>query len=115
MKNPLLDFLTLPHYEEIRNEHITPAIDELLRGCRAVVNTVKNDSEAPNWQDFVQPVVDANERLARAWGQVAHLNAVMNNTELREIYNANLPRITQYYTELSQDPVLFEKFKQFGK
>src|SRR5690606_9767443 len=65
-----------------------------------------------NWQDFVQPVVDANERLARAWGQVSHLNAVMNTPELREIYNANLPRITQYYVELSQDPVLFEKFRQ---
>lgn len=112
MKNPLLDFSTLPRYEEIRNEHITPAMDELLRDCRAVVNRVKNATESPDWQDFVQPVVDANERLSRAWGQIAHLNAVMNNPELREIYNANLPRITQYYAELSQDPVLFEKFRQ---
>lgn len=112
MKNPLLDFSALPRYEEIRNEHITPAIDELLRDCRAVMNTIKNSSEVPDWQDFVQPMVDVNERLSRAWGQVAHLNAVMNNPELREIYNTNLPRITQYYVELSQDPVLFEKFKQ---
>lgn len=112
MKNPLLDFSTLPHYEEIRNEHITPALDELLRDCCAVVNAVKNATESPDWQDFVQPVVDANERLSRAWGQVNHLNAVMNNPELREIYNANLPRVTQYYAELSQDLVLFEKFRQ---
>ena len=112
MKNPLLDFSTLPRYEEIQNEHITPAMDELLRDCRAVVNMVKNATESPDWQDFVQPVVDANERLSRAWGQVAHLNAVMNSPALREIYNANLPRITQYYAELSQDPVLFEKFQQ---
>lgn len=112
MKNPLLDFSTLPHYEEIRNEHITPALDELLRDCRAVMNEVKNATESPDWQDFVQPVVDVNERLSRAWGQVNHLNAVMNNPELREIYNANLPRVTQYYAELSQDPVLFEKFRQ---
>ena len=112
MKNPLLDFSTLPRYEEIRNENITSAMDELLRDCRAVMNRVKNATEFPDWQDFVQPVVDASERLSRAWGQIAHLNAVMNNPELREIYNANLPRITQYYAELSQDPVLFEKFRQ---
>lgn len=112
MKNPLLDFSTLPRYEEIRNEHITSALDELLRDCRAVMNTVKNASEAPDWQDFVQPMVDVNERLSRAWGQVTHLNAVMNNPELREIYNAGLPRVTQYYAELSQDPVLFDKFRQ---
>ena len=57
------------------------------------------------------PLDDANERLSRAWGQVGHLNAVMNSPELREAYNSNLPRITQYYTELSQDQRLYEKFK----
>jgi oligopeptidase A len=54
---------------------------------------------------------DANERLSRAWGQVAHLNAVMNSPALREAYNANLPRISQYYAELSQDERLYAKFK----
>jgi oligopeptidase A len=112
MKNPLLDFSDLPRFKEIQNEHITPAIDELLRDCRAVLDTVKKATVPPDWQDFVQPLVDVNERLARAWGQVSHLNAVMNSPALREIYNANLPHVTQYYAELSQDPVLFEKFKR---
>ncbi len=35
----------------------------------------------------------------------------MNSPELREVYNANLPKITQYYTELSQDERLYVKFK----
>ena len=51
----------------------------------------------------MQPLDDANERLSRAWGQVGHLNAVMNSPELREVYNANLPKITQYYAELGQN------------
>ncbi|HET7159903.1 MAG TPA: M3 family metallopeptidase, partial [Burkholderiales bacterium] len=54
---------------------------------------------------------DAHERLGRAWGQVGHLNAVMNSPELREVYNANLPKITQYYTELSQNQALYSKYK----
>jgi oligopeptidase A len=36
---------------------------------------------------------------------------VINSPELRDAYNANLPKITQYYTELGQHPGLFEKFK----
>jgi oligopeptidase A len=63
------------------------------------------------WDDFVEPFEDAHERLARAWGQVGHLNAVMNSPDLRETYNANLPKVTQYYSELSQNPELFRKFK----
>lgn len=112
MSNPLLDFSGLPRFAEIRNEHITPAIDALLKENRAVIEKVRADDQTPAWQTFVQPMVDANERLSRSWGQVSHLNAVMNSPELREIYNANLPLITQFYAELSQDVQLFEKFKQ---
>jgi oligopeptidase A len=112
MSNPLLDFSGLPRFAEIKNEHITPAIETLLKENREVIEKVRNDNNAPTWQNFVQPMVDANEHLSRAWGQISHLNAVMNNPQLREIYNENLPKITQFYTELSQDLLLFEKFKR---
>jgi len=112
MSNPLLDFSGLPRFAEIKNEHITPAIEVLLNENRTVIEKVRADNNMPTWQTFVQPMVDANERLSRAWGQVSHLNAVMNSPQLREIYNANLPIITQFYAELSQDLLLFEKFKQ---
>lgn len=112
MSNPLLDFSGLPRFAEINNEHITPAIETLLKENRAVIDKVRADDRTPSWQTFVQPMTDANERLSRAWGQVSHLNAVMNTPELRETYNANLPLITQFYAELSQDVRLFEKFKQ---
>ena len=112
MSNPLLDFSGLPRFAEIKNEHITPAIETLLKENRTVIEKVRADDHVPTWQTFVQPMVDANERLSRAWGQVSHLNAVMNSPQLREIYNENLPIITQFYAELSQDLLLFEKLKQ---
>jgi oligopeptidase A len=110
--NPLLDFSGLPRFADIRTEHITPAIGELLADSRAILAGVRNDAATPSWHNFVEPLEDANERLSRAWGQVSHLNAVANSPELREAYNANLPLVTQYYAELGQDQILFEKFKQ---
>jgi oligopeptidase A len=112
MTNPLLDFSGLPRFAEIRTEHITPAVSELLADGRSVISTIRADAAIPNWRNFVQPMEDANERLSRAWGQISHLNAVANTPELREVFNANLPLVTQYYAELSQDQVMFEKFKQ---
>ncbi|OZA41840.1 MAG: oligopeptidase A [Hydrogenophilales bacterium 17-61-76] len=53
----------------------------------------------------------ADEKLGRAWGQVSHLHSVMDSPELREVYNANLPKITIYYAELGQNEALFGKFK----
>jgi oligopeptidase A len=109
--NPLLDFSGLPRFAEIKNEHITPAVDELLTRNRALTEKLLADSTPPTWDNFVQPFEDAHEQLSRAWGQVGHLNMVMNSPELREVYNANLPKVTQYYAELSQNLALFQKYK----
>ena len=109
--NPLLDFSGLPRFGEIQPAHVTPAIDQLIAENKALLEQLASAGDAPTWDGFVAPLDDANERLSRAWGQVAHLNAVMNSPELREVYNANLPKITQYYTELSQDERLYVKFK----
>ncbi|HEU0186722.1 MAG TPA: M3 family metallopeptidase [Gallionellaceae bacterium] len=109
--NPLLDFSGLPRFGEVRPEHVTPAVEYLLQCNREVVDGVLADPAAPTWENFVLPLDDANEQMSRAWGQVGHLNAVMNSPELREAYNANLPRITQYYAEMGQNQALYARYK----
>ena len=107
--NPLLDFSGLPRFADIKPEHVTPAVDQLLADGRATIQAALNAT--PTWDEFVAPMEDANERIGRAWGQVAHLHAVMDNPALREVYNANLPKITQFWTELGQNEQLFAKYK----
>ncbi len=69
---------------------------------------------APTWEAFVAPLEDANERIGRAWGQASHLHAVLDSPELREAYNASLPKVTQYWTELGQNQGLFEKYQELA-
>jgi oligopeptidase A len=110
LANPLLDFSGLPRFSDIKPEHVAPAVDQLLAEGREVIGKV---SLVPaTWDEFVSPLEDANERIGRAWGQVAHLHAVLDTPPLREAYNANLPKVTQYFTELGQNQELFEKYKQ---
>jgi oligopeptidase A len=108
-QNPLLDFSGLPRFAELKPEHVTPAIDSLLAEGRAAIALA--EKAEPSWEAFVAPLEDANERIGRAWGQVAHLHAVMDSPALREAYNANLPKISQYFTELGQNEALFAKYK----
>jgi len=109
--NPLLDFSGLPRFAEFKPEYVTPAIDQLLADCRAAVEHAMAAETPADWDAFVAPLDDANEKLGRAWGQVSHLHSVMDSPELREVYNANLPKITIYYAELGQNEALFNKFK----
>lgn len=109
--NPLQDFAGLPRFAEILPAHVTPAVDNLLRHNSEVVSALLSETKPPTWENFVDRLDDANEKMARAWGQVSHLNAVMNSAEFREVYNENLPKITQYYAELGQNLALFAKYK----
>jgi oligopeptidase A len=111
--NPLLDFAGLPRFDEIKPEHVAPAIDRLLAAGRDAVEA--STRAHPTWDEFVAPLEDANERLGRAWGQVAHLHAVMDSPALREAYNAALPRVSQYWTELGQNLQLFQKYKELAR
>ena len=109
--NPLLDFSGLPRFAEFKPDHVTPAVTQLLAEARTAMNRASAADTPALWDAFVAPLEDANERLSRAWGQVAHLHAVMDSPPLREVYNANLPKVTQYYTELGQNEVLFAKYR----
>ncbi len=109
--NPLLDFSGLPRFAEIKPEHVTPAVDALLQENRTLIEELARSAQAPSWEHFIAPLDEANERLTRAWGQVGHLNAVMNTPEMREAFNGNLPKITAYFTELSQNEFVFAKLK----
>ena len=109
--NPLLDFSGLPRFADFKPVLVTPAVDGLLAENRALIERIAAPGVPATWRDFVQPLEEANERLHRAWGVVGHLNAVMNSPELREAYNSNLPKVTQYYTELGQHPGLYAQFK----
>jgi oligopeptidase A len=109
--NPLLDFTDLPRFAEVRPEHVQPAIETLIAEGRASIEQVATASGEPTWDNVVRPLEDAHERLGRAWGQVSHLNAVVNSPELRDAYNSLLPRITQYFTEVGQDERLYARYK----
>lgn len=111
MNNPLLDFSALPRFDAIRADHVTPAIEQLVADGRATIERLAALDASPTWESFVEPLDDANEKLARAWAQIGHLNAVMNSPELRDAYNAALPKVTQYFTEQGQDQRLHAGFK----
>ena len=109
--NPLLDFSDLPRFDAVKPEHISAAVTDLLSAARATVERVASATNAPSWDSFVLPLEEATERLGRAWGIVGHLHAVDDSQPLRDAYNANLPLVTEFWTELGQDLRLFAKYQ----
>lgn len=110
--NPLLHFLGLPKFELVKAEHVSPAIDHLLNEARATVETLsQNNVEKVTWENFATKLEDMEEKIARAWSQVGHMNAVVNSPDLRTAYNDNLSKLTDFYADLGQDERLYAKFR----
>ena len=109
--NPLLDFSGLPRFDAVAPEHVAPAIRELIDGNRALIDRLVADPTPPTWDAFVQPMLDAGERLARAWGIVGHLHSVNDVPPWREAYNAMLPEVSGFHADVGQNLGLFAKYK----
>jgi oligopeptidase A len=111
MDNPLIDMPGLPPFGSIRSEHVEPAIDTLLQRCRTRIDELSRQPVVPTWESFIEPLEATADALSRAWSPVSHLNAVMNSDALRAAYNACLPKLSEYYTEIGHNKALFEGYR----
>jgi len=111
MTNPLLSFVGLPAFDQIRPEHIEPAVEQLLTKANQALETVTAPTFEAKWDNIASVLDVATEQLSRAWGAVSHLNSVADTPELRAAFNAALPKITEFYTRLGADERLYAKYK----
>ena len=111
MTNPLLSTAALPDFAAIRPEHIGPALDVLLPLAEAALERAVGAEVAAEYGALSAALDVPLERLNCAWQAVGHLNAVANTPELREAYNANLARVTEFHTRLGADERLYAKYK----
>jgi len=112
MTNPLLAESDLPRFSDIRPEHVKPAIEQVLADNRAAIAELTTDPVPATWQGLVAPLERLEDRLEKVWSPVSHLNAVMNSEALREAYNACLPLLSAYSTEMGQNTDLYAAFRQ---
>ena len=111
MENPLLDRGPPPPFGDIRPEHIEPAVRAVLDENRARIAELAALPD-PTFSTVVEPLEDMQHRLTRVWSPAGHLNAVMNSPSLREAYNACLPLLTAYHTDLAQSEPLYRAYQR---
>ncbi|MCL7931442.1 oligopeptidase A [Halomonas llamarensis] len=107
--NPLLEVHALPPFDEIRADHVVPAIEMLLDESCEEINALaqKAQSTTPTWENFAAPLEAINDRLSNVWSPISHLNGTMNTPEMREAYEACIGKLSEFSTWVSQHEGLF--------
>ncbi|MGZ8143367.1 MAG: oligopeptidase A [Methylosarcina sp.] len=115
MTNPLLIDTPLPLFSQIQPEHVEPAIDQLLAEARSVVEERLKATESYTWKNLIEPLENIEDKLNKAWSPVSHMNSVVNSDALREAYNACLPKLSEYSTEMGQNEALFKAYRAIAE
>jgi len=112
LHNPLITFgRGIPAYAEVKPEHIDSAISYLLKAAEAAVDKATDANTPCTWDALAEPLEDATESLGRSWSVISHLNSVADTPELRAAYGEMLPQVTAFFSSLSQNLALYDKFK----
>jgi len=93
--NPLLTASPLPAFSQVRPEHVGPAIDALLAEQRAGVEALVASAAPRTWDNVMGAQERLDDRLARAWAPVSHLQSVADTPALRAAYNESLEKIAR--------------------
>lgn len=110
MQNALLKTDGLPLFGAISPLDIEPSLDYLLQDIRSAIHGLL-DQEI-SWGNTLQPIECLKDRLNRFWAPIRHLHAVADTEDLRKVYNACLPKLTNFYTEMGQNKQLYLAYKR---
>lgn len=108
--NPLLVIDGLPRCDEIKPEHIEPAIMKILRESEDKISKIEANI-VPTWDGLVKPLEELSIPFDYAWSPIEHLLNVKNSKELREQQQKMLPNVVQFSLRVSQSQLIYEGFK----
>ncbi|MGC9951364.1 MAG: M3 family metallopeptidase [Bryobacteraceae bacterium] len=112
--NPLLNLSFRIPFDQIRAEHVRPAVAELLRDARGRIDALAADP-APRTFDNTLMALDAiAEPLDEAMAVVRHLESVATYPELREVYNAVQPEVSAFYSGIPLHAGLWQAIRSYS-
>lgn len=115
MTKSVWDATTLPEFSKVEPKNIVADLEALLEKNRNDIAAVVEKNAQPTWASLVTPLDEIHDRLSQFWSPISHLNSVQNTPEIREAYNASLPKLSDYYTELGQNKALYEAYKALAE
>jgi len=111
MSQSVWDATSLPNFTSVDVSSIETDLETLLKRNQTAIDVCVNENTNPTWKSLVLPLDQLDDDLNNFWSPISHLNSVKNTPEIRAAYNACLPKLTQFYTDLGQNKGLYQAYK----
>ncbi|MFH1064587.1 MAG: M3 family metallopeptidase [Candidatus Woesearchaeota archaeon] len=116
MENPLVERRFHVLFDEIKPEHVVPAVDEILKDAnRQLEELVNSVPEQRTFENTMLEYESLTARLDYVFNIIDHLKNVDNNAEIVAAFNAINPRITEFCSDLGRNTGLYSVIKEYAK
>jgi len=115
MSNPLIQLGFEIPFDEIEAAHVVPAVDELLTSARATIAAIVAQPGPRTYANTLGALENATEPLERAMTIVGHLESVATTDALRDAYNATVPKVSAFWSELAMNEGLYRAVRAFSE
>lgn len=105
----------LPNFSHIDIQNYTAHLSDILDKHLQEIDDILKNLTAPSWGALMQPLEAMSDEVERIWSPFAHLHAVVNSAELRECYQACLPKLSAYESAIGQNQTLFNAIMQIDQ
>jgi oligopeptidase A len=113
--NPLLQIQFRVPFDQIRAEHVEPAVQQLLEEARANQATLSGSTGPRTFDSTLLALEGLTEKLDWAMGVVRHLESVATYPELRAAFNAVQPEVSLFYTNIVLDAGIWRMLKEYAE
>ena len=112
--NPLAEIQFRIPFDQIRAEHVEPAIDALLAEAQRQIGALAADEAPRTFENTLLALEAVTEKLEYAMGVVSHLESVATYAGLRQAYNNVQPKVSAFFSSIPLDEAVWKKLKDYA-
>ena len=108
LKHPFIDQIAPICWSELKPSRIGEDIDVAIALAEADLRRIESiPASDAGYENVFMAFEDAGNALSEAWSKIEHLNNVMDSAELRDAYNAALPKVIGFFSAILRRPALW--------
>ncbi len=113
--NPLLQISTLPNhapaFDQVKIAHYMPAVKQAIKEARANIDAIKNNAEAPDFENTIVALETSSETLGHVTSVFYNALSSMGGDELHALAEEIGPISANFGSDIIMDADLFARVK----
>ncbi len=101
-------------FDDIRAEHVAPAIDRLLADSRSQIDALVANPSGLTYDSTLGALERATETLEWASSVIGHLESVATYPEWRTAFQQVQPKISEFWSDVLLDERLWQVLTRFN-